>query len=108
MVFVFTSLQLLRNHVGKVYRDSDKYFRDEEYLAADYNGQVMERAEIFLKLPGHGCGQGNGTDPTFWVLISSPPSKYFKPMVLAWISVGQSVKAGISLSHMLLLMTQIS
>ncbi len=27
---------------------------------------------MFCEAPGHGCGQGNGGGPTFWVLISTP------------------------------------
>ncbi len=37
----------------------------------DYKGQVLQKAKNFLEPPGHGCGQGNGGGPTFWVLVST-------------------------------------
>ncbi len=45
-----------------------------------YQGQLLNKAEMFWEVPSQGCGQENGAGPTFWVLISTPLLKALRKL----------------------------
>ncbi len=47
VVCTFTSIQLLQHHVCTAYGNSNEYFGREDALMQEYQGQVLQKAEMF-------------------------------------------------------------